>query len=159
MHRITLVLAAAAIGSAQTREQPSRAVSDPGIVTTRQAITPAGVPSVFQGRVYGVAWAGDSGDLWVLHATDLYRLDWKNNRVVARTPHGGTPGNQAIAADPLTGDAVIGRSARVAQSSAMAGITVAHANSLRSLAVGLGRFQPGALSVAAAADAAGHRYI
>src|SRR5205085_4067710 len=163
MHRITLVLAAAAIGSAQTREQPSRAVSDPGIVTTRQAITPAGVPSVFQGRVYGVAWGGDSGDLWVLHATDLYRLDWKNNRVVARTPHGGTPGNQAIAADPLTGDAVIGRSAREGQGPAvMAGISVAPANGaspgLQPLARGLGRFQPGALSVTGEA-AGGRRYI
>src|SRR5437879_4524414 len=107
MHRIALVMAAAAIATAQTREQPSRGVSDPGTITTRQAITPAGVPSVFQGRVFGVAWAGDSGDLWVLHATDVYRLDWKNNRVVARAPHGGTPGNQAIVADPVTGDALI----------------------------------------------------
>src|SRR5258705_7319729 len=100
MHRIALVLAAAAIAAAQTREQPSRAVSDPGIVTTRQAITPAGVPSVFQGRVYGVAWAGDSGDLWVLHATDLYRLDLKNNRGGAPTPHGGAPGNPASSPHP-----------------------------------------------------------
>ena len=102
MRRIALAMAAAvAVCAAQTLEQPSRSVSDPGIVTTRQAITPAGVPSVFQGRVYGVAWAGDSGDLWVLHATHVYRLDWKNNRVVARTAHGGTPGNQAIFADPV----------------------------------------------------------
>src|SRR6266705_3035279 len=128
MHRIALIVAAAAIATAQTREQPSRAVSDPGTITTRQAITPAGVPSVFQGRVFGVAWAGDSGDLWVLHATDVYRLDWKNNRVVARAPHGGTPGNQAIIADPLTGDALIGRSVREEQGSAvMAGVSVATA--------------------------------
>ena len=112
MNRILLALAAAAVGAAQTLEQPNRSVSDPGIVTTRQAITPAGVPSVFQGRVYGVAWAGDSGELWVLHATEVYRLDWRNNRVVARTAHGGTPGNQAIFADPVTGDAVVGQSAR-----------------------------------------------
>src|SRR5438093_4045213 len=119
MNRTLLVMAAAAGCAAQTLEQPSRGVSDPGIVTTRQAITPAGVPSVFQGRVFGVAWAGDSGDLWVLHATDVYRLDWKNNRVVARAPHDGTPGNQAIVADPLTGDALIGRSAREAQGGAV----------------------------------------
>src|SRR2546423_13779342 len=94
MHRITLVLAAAAVALAQTREQPSRAVSDPGIVTTRQAITPAGVPSVFQGRVYGVAWAGDSGDLWGLHATDLYRLRLEEKPGGGRTPPCGGPGEQ-----------------------------------------------------------------
>src|SRR5712691_6683235 len=124
--RVLLVTTVSCVCVAQTVEQPSRSVTDPGIVTTRQAITPAGVPSVFQGRVFGVAWAGDSGDLWVLHATDVYRLDWKNNRVVSRAPHGGTPGNQAIVADPLTGDALIGRSVREGQGSAvMAGISVA----------------------------------
>ena len=99
-NRLLLLTATALCCAAQTVEQPSRSVTDPGIVTTRQAITPAGVPSVFQGRVFGVAWAGDSGDLWVLHATEVYRLDWKNNRVVARTPHTGTPGNQAIFSGP-----------------------------------------------------------
>ena len=103
MTRPLFAMSLAACCAAQTVEQPVRAPHDPGVVTTRQAITPAGVPSVFQGRVYGVAWAGDSGELWVLHATQVYRLDWKNNRVVARAPHGGTPGNQAIAADPVTG--------------------------------------------------------
>jgi YVTN family beta-propeller protein len=158
MNRIVLVMAAAAVCAAQTLDQPSRSVTDPGIVTTRQAITPAGVPSVFQGRVYGAAWAAEGGDLWVLHASHVYRLDWKNNRVVARIPHGGTPGNQAIATDPVTGDAVIGRSSREGQNAAMAGVTVARGSVLRPLAAGLGRFQPGALSVAVEA-AGGHRYI
>src|SRR2546421_10577 len=77
MHRIALVMATAAACMAQTLEQPSRSVSDPGIVTTRQAITPAGVPSVFQGRVYGVSWA-EGGDLWVLHTTEVSRRVWEN---------------------------------------------------------------------------------
>src|SRR5580704_19237496 len=112
MKRVSLLATAAVCCGAQTLEQPVRSVPDPGVITTRQAITPAGVPSIFQGRVYGVAWAGDSGDLWVLHATQVYRLDWKNNRVVARMAHGGTPGNQAIAADPSTGDVLIGQGVR-----------------------------------------------
>ena len=159
MTRILLAMAVSFVCAAQTLEQPSRSVTDPGIVTTRQAITPAGVPSVFQGRVFGVAWAGDSGELWVLHATEVYRLDWKNNRVVTRTPHAGTPGNQAIFTDPATGDAVVGQSTREGQGGVMAGLSVAHAGSLRPLARGLGRFQPGALSVSAEADSHGHRYV
>ena len=58
-NRFYVPIAVAACCAAQTVERPSRSVTDPGVVTTRQAITPAGVPSVFQGRVYGVAWAGE----------------------------------------------------------------------------------------------------
>ena len=47
--RVLFVTAMSCVCAAQTVEQPSRSVTDPGIVTTRQAITPAGVPSVFQG--------------------------------------------------------------------------------------------------------------
>src|SRR5690348_16524931 len=108
MTRIACWIAAATVCLAQTVEQPSRAVTDPGVITTRQAITPAGVPSIFQGHVYGIAWAGRTGELWVLHASQLYRLDWNNNRVVSHKPHGGTPGNQSLAADPATGDAFLG---------------------------------------------------
>src|SRR5262245_44622815 len=110
MMRFVLLVAATTVCTAQTVEQPVRSVTDPGVVTTRQAITPAGVPSVFQGRVYGVAWARGSDELWVLHRTQVYRLDWKNNRLVSRTAHNGTPGNQAITTDPVTGDALIGGS-------------------------------------------------
>jgi len=157
-NRFVLLVAAAGCCAAQTLEQPSRSVTDPGIITTRQAITPAGVQSVFQGRVYGVAWAGDTGELWVLHATEVYRLDWRNNRVVARIPHGGVPGNQSIAADPKTGDAIFGHSIRGQQGGPpSAGVSVAAGNALRPVARGLGRQLPGALSIASEA-AGGRRY-
>src|SRR5947207_5876248 len=158
-YRLLSLAAAAACCGAQTLEQPIRGVADPGVVTTRQAITPAGVPSVFQGRVFGVAWAGDTGDLWVLHATQVYRLDWKNNRVVTHVPHGGAPGNQAIAADPATGDAVIGQSVRDPQGGATtAGVSVARGNTLQPLVRGLGRHLPGALAIASESGAGGRRY-
>ena len=110
MKRYVIAATTIAAGLAQTVSQPVRSVTDPGVVTTRQAITPAGVPSIFQGRVYGVAWAGAGDDLWVLHATQLYRLDWKNNRVVSQTALDGAPGNGAIVGDPATGEAMIGQS-------------------------------------------------
>lgn len=142
---------------AQTLDQPVRSVTDPGVVTTRQAITPAGVPSVFQGRVYGLAWAGDSGELWVLHATELYRLDWKNNRVVAHFPLGGTPGNASIATDPVTGDALVGHSLRDGRQT-VAAISLVHGNGLKVVAKGLGQNLPGALAIAAESRADGRRY-
>lgn len=159
MYRFVLFAAMAGGCAAQTLEQPSRGVSDPGVVTTRQAITPAGVSSVFQGRVYGVAWAGGSGELWVLHAGEVYRLDWRNNRVVAHWPHAGTPGNQAIFTDPATGDAFIGLAYGGGHGSASkAAVSRADGRGLRFLAQGLGRYQPGALSVSAGTGAGGRRY-
>lgn len=64
------------------QKDPVRAVTDPGVVTTRQAITPAGVPMVFDGRVHGVTFGKSATDLWVLNATRLYRLDWRANKIL-----------------------------------------------------------------------------
>ena len=82
--------------AAQTVETPVRAVTDPGVVTTRQAITPAGVQAVFQGRVYGVAFGADPAEIYVLQASGVYRMDWKANRVLDRAPLKGAMGLQAI---------------------------------------------------------------
>ena len=81
---------------AQTPERPVRAVVDPGVVTTRQGITPAGVPTVFTGKVHGVAFGATAEELIVLSATHLYRMDWKANRVVAQSPLDGNAGLQSV---------------------------------------------------------------
>ncbi|MEZ5354872.1 MAG: bifunctional YncE family protein/alkaline phosphatase family protein [Bryobacteraceae bacterium] len=99
MRLLFAAAAAAASLLAQTVDQPVRAVIDPGVVTTRQSITPAGVPTVFQGRVYGVTFGASSDEVWVLHATHVYRLDWRQNRVLDRVAHLGAPGLQGIVYD------------------------------------------------------------
>src|SRR5687768_3291772 len=74
----------------QTVQQPLRAVTDPGVITTRQAITPAGMQSVFDGRVFGLSFGKNADDLWVLTGRtkagkpQLYRLDWRGNAVKLR---------------------------------------------------------------------------
>jgi YVTN family beta-propeller protein len=100
MHRLLcLVTVIACSAAAQTVERPVRAVTDPGVVTTRQTITPAGVPSVFQGRVYGVVFGADASEIWVLHASSVYRMNWRGNRVIERLALDGTPGLQGIRYD------------------------------------------------------------
>src|SRR5262245_28036665 len=47
-----LILATAA----RAQQTQPRAVRDPGVVTTGQQITPAGVQSIYDGRVFGVAF-------------------------------------------------------------------------------------------------------
>jgi hypothetical protein len=94
MHRLavfTLLLAAA--GVAQTLP---RAVTDPGAVVTRQSITPAGVQSVFEGRVYGVRFGATPSEVWVLGVNELFHLEWRANRVIERVRLGGSPGLHAV---------------------------------------------------------------
>jgi len=83
-----LILTALAVCMAQTPEKPMRSVTDPGVITTRQTITPAGVPAIFDGRVYGVAFGATPDELWVLNARGLYQFDWRSNRVLLRTGSG-----------------------------------------------------------------------
>lgn len=103
MRTLLLLALPLALSLAQTPERPVRAVTDPGTVTTNQQITPAGVQSIFQGRVYGVAFAGGSSEIHVLQATGLYRMDWKENKVLARIPLKGRMALQGLAFHPGAG--------------------------------------------------------
>ena len=94
--------------SAQTVAAPVRSVTDPGVVTTRQTIAPAGVPTIFQGRVYGVTFGANVGEIWVLTPTHVYQLDWRANRVIHALAHGGgNAGLQGIRFDAAGGRAFI----------------------------------------------------
>ncbi len=107
------VIEAGAIGTclivatlhSQTAAQPTRSVPDPGVVTTCQTITPAGVQSVFNGRVYGITFGASDHEIWALVArsgggSDVYRLDWASNSVKQHFELTGRPALQGIALDP-----------------------------------------------------------
>ncbi len=103
----SLTLALALAAGAQTLERPARAVTDPGVVTTRQTITPAGVQAVFQGRVHGLAFGASEEQLWVLNSGRVFRFGWKNNRVLAHLQTGGSAGLQGIQFDAESGRAYV----------------------------------------------------
>jgi DNA-binding beta-propeller fold protein YncE len=86
--------------------EPLRSVSNPGAPTTRQAITPAGIQTVVQGRIHGVEFGTKPTEIWLLrdgadrfYKGDLIRVDWNENRILERIPIGGTPGLQGLAWD------------------------------------------------------------
>jgi YVTN family beta-propeller protein len=109
-----IVAAVAFLTHAQSIVQPSRGVTDPGVVTTRQTITPAGVQSVFDGRVYGITFGGDGSELWVLTGrtragkSQLYQLGWLKNAVIGRWELDGTPAIQGLAFDPVRRSPIVG---------------------------------------------------
>ena len=91
---------------AQSVERPVRAVNDPGLITTGQSVTPAGVQTVMKGRVHGATF-GPGGELWVLTRTHVYELDWRENRVRSAQALNGTAGVRGLAMDPARGRPVV----------------------------------------------------
>jgi YVTN family beta-propeller protein len=85
MRILTASLLLAATASAQS---PARQVADPGIITTRQAIAPAGVQSVFAGRVHAVTFCGPDKVVVALSGTageEISVLSATENRVLSHS--------------------------------------------------------------------------
>src|SRR5580704_6234247 len=70
-------------------QTPVRTVPDPGIITTRQIIAPAGVQAIFESRVYGASFGEASDFVYVLATSHdralVYKLDWRTNHAVEVT--------------------------------------------------------------------------
>lgn len=90
-----------------TPPTPRREVPDSGIIATDQRVTPAGVQSVFTGRVSGVRFGRDGSELWVAVPDGMYRLDWRANRVIAHGAFDGRPGVHGVAYDPVANRALV----------------------------------------------------
>ena len=159
-------------------QTPRGNVRDPGVIATDQRVTPAGVQTVFDGRVTGVRFATPS-DLWVVVPGSAFHIAWADNRVIARGRFDGRSGVQGVAIDPATGRALVssvGASAASERAAANARASVARRartpwrSSTRSLAMrpataprplyssgALGDFMAGSPAVATRAGADGRR--
>ena len=84
-----------------------RTVPDPGVITTRQAITPAGLQSVFNGRVYGVAFGKTFHELWVLHRGEISLVDWDANKTLTHIAFEGSAGLGGIYYDASADRALV----------------------------------------------------
>jgi YVTN family beta-propeller protein len=83
-------------------QPPQRAVTDPGVFAVGQRVTPAGVQSVFDGRVAGVRFGAGAGELWTIVPNNAWALAWRDGRVLARATFNGRPGVHGIIIDPVT---------------------------------------------------------
>jgi YVTN family beta-propeller protein len=160
MRRFPIAALCVAAVMAQSPDKPVRAVPDPGVVTTRQSTTPAGVQSVFNGRIQGVAFGASSSELWVLNDARAFRFDWRENRVIERVPLDGAPGLQGIQYDAAGGRALV--TAAVGGRNMEARGPNVHllgiANGTRQVvAEGVGKFLAGALAIARKPNPEGRR--
>lgn len=97
----------ALLQAAQPAPAPQRAVSDPGTQALGQRVVPAGVQSVFDGRVASVRFGTRPGEVWAAVPGHLWKLSWEDNRVLAHTSFNGRPGIHGIALDPVTGQVTL----------------------------------------------------
>jgi DNA-binding beta-propeller fold protein YncE len=88
-------------------QAPTRAVRDPGAIATDQRITPAGIQTVFDGRVSGVRFGETASELWVAVPNGAWHLAWPENRVLGRAAYDGRPGVYGLAVDPVTKRVVV----------------------------------------------------
>jgi YVTN family beta-propeller protein len=78
-----------AVTSAQ---RVQRTVTDPGVITTRQTITPAGVQAIFGGQVFAVGFCGSDSTVSIAAQEDtatIYRLNLGTNQGLMRNSFGG----------------------------------------------------------------------
>jgi YVTN family beta-propeller protein len=154
---------------------PQRVVNDPGVYAVGQRVTPAGVQSVFNGRVAGVRFGAQSGDLWAVVPGAAWRMAWRDNRVLSRAEFVGRPGVHGLVLDPVTKRPVVASVSKlpadVAKSRTPGGPPLARAKSVAQLisystdsaarivseSGTLGDFMAGAPAVAKRAGADGHR--
>ena len=154
---------------------PQRTVPDPGVIAVGQRVTPAGVQSVFSGRVAGVRFGSEPGEVWAVVPGSAWRLAWRDNRVIARAEFVGRPGVHGIVLDPITKRAVIASVSKlpadVAASRTPGGPPLARAKSVAQLITygtdtsaaiimqsgTLGDFMAGGPSIATQKSADGHR--
>jgi len=86
---------------------PQRPLADPGVIAVEQRVTPAGVQSVFYGKVGGVRFGKGPGELWVAVPEAAYRLSWRDNRAITSSAFDGRVGVHGLAIDPVTGRAIV----------------------------------------------------
>ena len=154
---------------------PRRTVADPGVIAVGQRVTPAGVQTVFDGRVAGVKFGRDAGEVWAIVPGSAWQMRWRDNRVVSRAEFVGRPGVHGIVIDPVTHRAIVSSVSKlpedVAKSRTPGGPPLARAKSVAQLIAysadssatiatasgSLGDFMAGGPAIALRAGADGHR--
>ena len=105
---VVALLLALQAGAQQPRPRaPQRPLADPGVIAVEQRVTPAGVQSVFDGKVGGVRFGKNPGELWVVVPGAAYRLAWRDNRAITSSAYDGRAGVHGVAIDPVTGRAIV----------------------------------------------------
>jgi YVTN family beta-propeller protein len=141
---------------------PVHSVIDPGVIPTRQSITPAGLQSVFESRVFGVAFNQSSDSIYAAvlgqKGTHVYQLDLKTNQVLSLSEADSSSGMQGLAYDATGHTALLSGLVGNGKHEESSGQLIAISGKDSAvIAEGLGTHQIGGIAVGRAANSSGHR--
>jgi len=126
-----------AVPQTPATKPPTRNVTDEGVITTRQAITPAGAQTVFDSSVYSVGTA-PGGDIWSLNRTRLMLLDVRDNRVKADYAIPGDRGVRGLSVDATGSRVAATHVLQVSGQASEARVEIGDANGIRNVGGVLG---------------------
>jgi YVTN family beta-propeller protein len=90
----------------QSAAPPAVSVVDPGVIPSRQAITPTGLQSVFESRVFGVAFGENGESIYAAvlgqKGTNVYQINLKTNQMVTVLSADASAGLQGLAYDTVS---------------------------------------------------------
>src|SRR5215469_5421345 len=140
---------------------PVASVVDPGFIPSRQAITPAGLQSIFESRVYGVAFGENGDSIYAATAGQtgsfIYQINLKTNQMMKVVSAPATPGMQGLTFDPVKCAALMSGLAGGGKKGNSAGQLLALSDHSAVVADGLGSHQVGAVAVGKAKNSHGQR--
>jgi YVTN family beta-propeller protein len=140
---------------------PVASVVDPGIIPSRQAITPAGLQSIFDSRVNGVVFGENGDSIYAAtvgqKAAYVYQINLKTNQMMNVLGTTSSPGMQGLTYDPVSRTPLLSGLAGNGKGAASAGQLVALSGKSTVIADGLGSHQIGAISVGSSKNSQGLR--
>jgi YVTN family beta-propeller protein len=140
---------------------PVASVVDPGIIPSRQAITPAGLQSVFESRVNGVAFGENGDSIYAMtvgqQGSYVYQIDLKTNQMMTVLKTATSPGMQGLTYDSVSHTPLMSGLSGNGKGKVSAGQLVALSGKSTVIADGLGSHQIGGIAVGRSKNSAGRR--
>ena len=131
---------------------PANSVVDPGVIPSRQQITPAGLQSIFESRVYGVSFGADGNSICAAvlgqKGTLVYQIDLKSNRMMTVSTTEASAGMQGLTYDSTSHTPFLSGMVGNGKQQQSSGQLVALSGEASTvIATGLGTHQMGGVSV------------
>jgi YVTN family beta-propeller protein len=140
---------------------PVKSVIDPGVIPSRQAISPAGLQSVFESRVNGVAFGEHGASIYAAtigsKGSYVYQINLKTNQMTAVLTSTANPGMQGLTYDPVNHTPLMSGLTGNGRGEGSVGQMVALNSPSTVIADGLGTRQIGGIGVGLSKNAGGRR--
>ena len=140
---------------------PVASVVDPGIIPSRQGITPAGLESIFESRVSGVSFGENGNSIYAategLKGSYIYQINLKTNQMMGVLSTTASPGMQGLAYDPVNHAPLMSGLSGNAKGKVSEGQLVALSGKSTVIAEGLGSYQIGGIGVGLTGNSRGQR--